>query len=135
MGMFDDLRCKYPLPVKGANALAYQTKDTPAQYLDNYEIREDGTLWHEAYETRMEETKAAPLGFYLHRDNKRWEPEEMTGELRFYTTLPPNHSGWIEWSAYFEAGKIARLNLIEHRNADAPNIRSQTHPTEPDKTL
>lgn len=39
MGMFDDLRCHYPLPREGANALAYQTKDTPAQWMDLYEIR------------------------------------------------------------------------------------------------
>ena len=27
----------------------YQTKDTYQQALDNYEIREDGTLWRECY--------------------------------------------------------------------------------------
>ena len=47
MGMFDYLRCSYQLPVEGANARNYQTKDTPAQLLDKYEIREDGTLWHQ----------------------------------------------------------------------------------------
>lgn len=50
MGMFDDIKCKYPLPLNGANDLVYQTKDTPAQFLDKYEIREDGTLWHENYD-------------------------------------------------------------------------------------
>ena len=35
MGMFDDIKCKYPLPVEGANALDYQTKDTDAQQPDN----------------------------------------------------------------------------------------------------
>lgn len=51
MGTFDYLRCKYPLPLAGANALTFQTKNTPAQFLDTYELREDGTLWHEAYDT------------------------------------------------------------------------------------
>lgn len=38
MGMFDNIKCKYPLPVDGANALDYQTKDTDAQQLDNYDL-------------------------------------------------------------------------------------------------
>lgn len=61
MGMFDTLRCKYPLPVTGASDLVYQTKDTPAQWLDYYEIREDGTLWHEAYDTEDQ----SPQGLWL----------------------------------------------------------------------
>jgi hypothetical protein len=50
MGMFDHLKCKYPLPDAGDNDLEYQTKDTPAQFLDNYEIRADGSLWHLDYD-------------------------------------------------------------------------------------
>lgn len=115
MGMFDNIKCKYPLPVDGANDLNYQTKCTPAQQLDNYEIREDGTLWHETYDNRFENTTEAPLGFYIHRDNERWELIDITGEVRFYTLLPPKHSGWIEWSAYFVAGKLNQLHLVEHR--------------------
>jgi hypothetical protein len=140
MGMFDNIRCRYPLPLEGANALDYQTKDTPAQFCDLYEIRDDGTLWREHYE--VEDHSAAAkwqaenpgqelpealsgwesiIGSMTHV-NERWEQvSDFIGELRFYTTLPPKHSGWIEWSAYFEAGKIARLNLIEHTKVDAPN--------------
>jgi hypothetical protein len=43
MGMFDELRCHYPLPVRGANDLLFQTKDTKQQLMDLYEIRDDGT--------------------------------------------------------------------------------------------
>ncbi len=50
MGMFDYLKCKYPLPDASDNDLEYQTKDTPAQFLDNYEIRADGSLWHLDYD-------------------------------------------------------------------------------------
>lgn len=117
MGMFDDIRCKYPLPVEGANNLDYQTKDTPDQSLDRYEIREDGTLWHEKYDTKIESPPDAPLGFYWHRENKRWEPVKMKGGLRFYTTLPPDHSGWIEWQAEFEDGQLKQVQLLKHRPA------------------
>lgn len=127
MGMFDDIKCKYPLPMEGANALDYQTKDTDAQLLDNYEIREDGTLWHERYDSRYEENEDAPFGFYLRRDNARWEQVSMTGEVRFYTTygikedgqLTSHGDGWLEWSAYFADGKLNQLHLVKNRVPDA----------------
>lgn len=134
MGMFDDIKCKYPLPVEGANALSYQTKDTDAQQLDNYEIREDGTLWHENYDPRFEENKEAPLGFYIHRDNLRWEQVPITGEVRFYTMYGIKagqlvnanaRDGWLEWSAYFADGKLNQLHMLENRAPDAANDPDQ----------
>lgn len=126
MGMYDHLTCKYPLPLVGANERHYQTKDLECM-LDNYEIREDGTLWHEAYDSRFEEDEKAFFGFYIYHDNKRWEVVEYTGEVRFYDFLPSaktkaqkfsdgnSGDGWIEWSAYFHEGKLKELHLIEHR--------------------
>lgn len=114
MGMFDDLTCRYPLPVAGANDLAYQTKDLECA-MDQYEIREDGTLWHEDYDSRWEESDDAPLGVWWHRDNKRWEIVPLTGEVRFYTSLRNERPyGWLEWSAYFKSGALQQVNLIRH---------------------
>lgn len=137
MGMFDELKCKYPLPVEGANAVEYQTKDTPMQNLDHYEIREDGTLWHEDFDIEdhsdMAKWKAAHPGEEppkelqgtllslcgcMTRVNKRWEPINFTGEIRFYGCLGERCGGWVEFSAYFEQGKVVRLNLIEHRKPE-----------------
>ena len=136
MGMFDNITCKYALPLPWANALHYQTKDTSAQYLDNYEIREDGTLWHELYDTEdqsdLAKWQAANPGKEppeelqgirafcgcATRVNTRWEPEPITGEIVFYTSLETTArgqtEGWLEWSAYFENGKVSRMNLLEH---------------------
>lgn len=99
MGMFDYLKCEYPLPVEGANDLEYQTKDTPAQYMDIYTIRADGTLWYRPFSDQPQEWEPAP---------------DFTGEIRFGTTTGARRTGSIEWSAYFEAGKVVRMNLIEH---------------------
>jgi hypothetical protein len=134
MGLYDEIRCRYPLPVEGANAFDYQTKDTPAQFCERYEIREDGTLWFEDYDTEdhseaaqwrannpdkeLPEELKGWRSFLRSaaRVNKRWTPvPDFIGEIRFYTTMHPDHSGWIEWSAYFEAGKVSRMNLVEHR--------------------
>jgi hypothetical protein len=113
--MFDDLKCHYPLPVDGANGFDYQTKDLLC-FMDKYEIREDGTLWHEAYDVEDQSDPDAE-GFMalcglMARVNKRWEQVNHTGEVRFYDWLEPD--GWIEWSAYFVAGQIREINLVEH---------------------
>ena len=123
MGMFDDLTCKYPLPVGGANDVDFQTKDTPAQHLDKYEIREDGTLWHEAYDI---EDKSDPNAESLvdrvmgccSPVNKRWEPEPMTGEVRFYESS--GKWDWLEFSAYFVKGQLKHLETIESKLAHPP---------------
>lgn len=110
MGMFDDLRCHYPLPREGANALAYQTKDTPAQWMDLYEIRADGSLWHETYdiEDRSDPnaTGLLALAGAMTRVNKRWEPERLTGEIRFYDYA---NGEWTVFSAYFIDGQIREI--------------------------
>ncbi len=97
MGVFDYVRCKYPLPLDdpGINDKVYQTKDTPEQYLALYEIREDGTLWV--------------------AKKKGDEPERLkkfTGEIRFYD-FHSGTDGWIEFSAYFVYGEVLSMNLIE----------------------
>lgn len=152
--MFDDIKCKYPLPLEGANALSYQTKDTPSQTLDNYEIREDGTLWHEEYDTEdhseagkwMKENpgKELPESFGLislagciSRVNKRWEQLKITGEVCFYAMysikgglMVNAHARdcWLEWSAYFRAGELKELNLIENRTPETPIFCEQANP-------
>ena len=141
MGMFDTIKCKYPLPLAGANDLAYQTKDTDSQCCDLYEIREDGTLWHETYDTEdrsevgkwMKENpgKEVPETFGLlawagcgTRVNQKWEQVNITGEICFYTMYGvedgrmknvTSRNGWVEWSAYFVNGKLNQLNLVENR--------------------
>lgn len=145
MGMFDDIKCKYPLPMDGANALNYQTKDTPAQYLDLYEIREDGTLWHEDYDIEDQSDSAKwerehpgeespkELDAFcgcMSKVNKRWEQIKLTGEICFYSMYGvkdgklanvTTRAGWLEWSAYFVDGKLNQLHMLENRAPDAAN--------------
>ncbi len=68
MGMFDNLRCRYRLPVDGLEGRVFQTKDTPEQYISEYEITDTGALiLVRDYE-----------GNAVHRH------ERLTGEIRFY---------------------------------------------------
>lgn len=85
MGMFDNVTMNYPVPELPDHEWEWQSKDTPAQYLDHYEIREDGTLWHHAYDARVEDNDDdAPLGFLMYRDNERWERVLFDGELEIH---------------------------------------------------
>lgn len=113
MGFYDTLRCHYPLPMTGANEQEFQTKSTPAQVWDDYEIRTDGTLWHQAYD---QEDRSDPhatglgrLAGIATRVNQRWEPEKMTGELRFYTSL---EGAWVEFQAEMVSGQMVALTPL-----------------------
>ena len=119
MGMYDELICEYPLPLDGMNHLKFQTKDTPAQFLDLYKIDKDGHLWHEIYDIKDKSDPNAegPRRLFgcMARVNKRWEKSNFTGEIRFYTTIGDNHKGWIEFSSIFLCGKLDKLELVEHK--------------------
>lgn len=106
MGMFDDVRCLYPLPWEGAADFPWQSKDTDAQYLDQYEIRADGTLWHETYTLRHEADEKAPLGFWQHRENVEWEQEHHVGELEIHHLTD---KAWYSVRFWFKDGKVADL--------------------------
>ena len=121
MGMFDNLECEYPLPVKVDRGEPFQTKDTPAQFLDNYKIKEDGTLWHEKYDTEdRSDPNASGLDAFrgcATRVNKRWEQcADFTGEIAFYGFHnEKKQEGWVEFSAYFNKGLLVQINTIANR--------------------
>jgi len=85
MGMFDYVRCHYQLPVEGANALDYQTKFAGFPNLDQYEIREDGTVWVEEYDVEDHSDPNAEGLMKLigcaTRVNKRMVPFVYTGPM------------------------------------------------------
>lgn len=112
VGMFDWIKCHCPLP-REVQTAQFQTKDTPAQLLDNYEIRTDGTLWHEDYdiEDRSDPNATGLLalaGWW--QVNHRWRQEkDFTGEIVFYDEVDDT---WYEFSAYFVNGKLQHLEQL-----------------------
>ncbi len=88
MGLFDELTCHMALPGLGVTDAVFQTKSLPAMYMDRYELRADGTLWHEEYDIEDRSDPGATgverlLGA-MSRVNLRWEPVNFTGEIYFY---------------------------------------------------
>jgi hypothetical protein len=103
MGMFDNIR------YDGYN---YQTKDTPAQALDQYHIKDDGTLWHTEYDVEWIED-GGMFGGYIEQHNHRDVfCADFTGEIRFYRSLDKEHRKWEEYSTYFLKGNLREIHKI-----------------------
>jgi len=111
MGMFDELRCEYPLPDGfDPHGERFQTKDTPEQYLDLYVLTSEGTLRHEAsgacipyhgaltfYATNI--TGAGPKGVITKDDTPPW---------------------WAEYVALFDHGQLLKLEGSKQPATDRP---------------
>ena len=105
MGMFDHIRFE---------GHEYQTKDTPNQLLDYYEIK-NSFLYEEQYESRWIDDENVLFKGYLEKFNENWvKNETFTGEIRFYRHLDKEYKIWEEFSAYFVKGKMEKLIKFEN---------------------
>lgn len=120
MGLFDDLTVKVPLP-DGIVRKNFQTKSLPAMFLDQYEIREDGTLWHEDYdiEDHSDPNAEGLLRFAgaMAPVNQRWVPVDYTGEVRFADFDRAEDPEWVEFVALFVHGSMTHLERIVGQSA------------------
>ena len=105
MGMFDYLNFR---------GNEYQSKDTPNQLMDKYELKENGTLWVEESDGEWIKDENSLLGGYIKESNHRWvQVEKYTGEIRFYRHLDKEYKVWEEFSAYFVQGQLKHLVPID----------------------
>lgn len=97
MGMFDMLKCEYPLPARThMQDRTFQTKSLDC-CLDRYTIRADGTLSLEKYDGWGETIP-------------RIEPSRYTGEIRFYASDgKQDNAPWVEFCALFSQGTLIDL--------------------------
>ena len=123
MGMYDDIVCKYPLPLpedtKGYIAESFQTKDLDCG-LDSYEIREDGTLW--LRECEREYTEGNPNGktffekYGIVKETKVWWTHvKLTKSIDMYTYQHGEgaYDYWVVFSIQFVDGVINKINLVK----------------------
>ncbi len=121
MGMFDEIRCKYPLPIALPDWVDwFQTKDLDCT-LRQFEITEDG---------RLIELPAEP-DTWNDADPGDWS--DYHADLRFYTTnlaASGPDGRWVqsgtgddyesfEFVARFTDGKLTRIRLLEHSKEPA----------------
>jgi hypothetical protein len=103
MGMFDYIR------YEGHD---YQTKDTPAQALETYEIRGD-ELWYEDHDLEFIDVPGGLFGGYYDKINIEWKfLSDFDGAIRFYRQDEENKDEWIEYKTLFMNGKMIKMEKI-----------------------
>jgi len=128
MGMYDDIVCKYPLPLpedtKGFHPCGFQTKDLE-NALDCYEIREDGTLW--LRECEREYIDGDPKGktwsekIGLVKETKVWWTHvKLTKTINMYTYQhgEGEYDYWVEFVIEFVEGVINKITLLKFNATD-----------------
>jgi hypothetical protein len=93
MGMFDEVRCEYPLPDAELQDERFQTKNF-YRLLETFTITKDGELVH---------------------DSSHWGKVVVpyTGDLSFYTargSRQDNNFEWFEYRAEFKDGQLQSLS-------------------------
>lgn len=121
MGLYDNVRCKYPLPDPEAQDLEYQTKSTFAPYLENYIITQDGRLLKEECDIREEPAPDSLLGVDLVRENCRWVQTDFRGELEIHTVVS-QPDGSVRWYSYLFWFKDNRVTDLQRGNRWGENI-------------
>jgi hypothetical protein len=132
MGMFDYIRCLYPFPDGFTEDIEYQTKDTEAQFLNNYTITKEGRLVHHTVtvhdvpKAERPYPEAAEGSFESFIGCMRSIPDKdvevpFHGDLVFYTsnhssigpdgylTSDGKHGWWREYTATFDHGTLVKI--------------------------
>jgi len=137
MGMFDNVICKVPLPVKVRckPALWWKTAEFQTKDLDNalfdYEIRKSG-LWRRHVEYDVVETEEykkdkkaggfLDLGWYMEEKNSKWKKENYTGTVNFYNIIfdvDGSNDLDVEFQALFKDGNLdGKIKLVEWELTD-----------------
>jgi hypothetical protein len=106
MGMFDHIHYK---------GKEYQTKDTPAQMLDNYKIEQDPEsgawhLWREEYDAEWVADEGL-FGGSIKQSNHHWVLfKEFDGLIRFYWYRTDEDQE--EYRALFMDGQMLKIKTI-----------------------
>lgn len=101
MGMFDTIRCEYPLPDEKVQNESFQTKSLD-RLLDEYTITKRGRLIlhkHQHYQSKKQDFEIA-----------------YHGDLTFYTSMgdrQDNTHEWFEYKARFTEGTVQWIKRIE----------------------
>ncbi len=127
MGMYDDIKCEYPLPDKQVQNKVFQTKSLQCN-LDSYTITKEGRLiWHKyRYETVPEEERPYygkpewndPL-LQLAGSTKSILVGDIDvlhhGIIGFYTFIADGvGEKWFEYVAKFTDGQIVSIERIKN---------------------
>ena len=126
MGMFDDINCKYPLPMPAdaqgyTGSVDFQTKSLN-NALDKFEIREDGTLWilNVTYETTDGTYEGLHMWPFKIKDT-HWVQHNITQTIEIHNYISSNKKGLdysIEYQITIIDGKVQKVDLTRFEARD-----------------
>lgn len=129
MGMFDDIICKYKLPMpedpKGySGSERFQTKDFD-NYRSLYKIQEDGTIWLETFESRIIDGDPKGKSIFarvgrVEKINVSWKQlfDTDTIEIYDYERSPGDYDYYILYKLVFKEGVVSSVDLLEFEASD-----------------
>lgn len=110
MGMFDDIKCEYPLPSHARMGTAFQTKDLECE-MEIYRIDREGNLWrkHSSFDIRnsYEEELSTHTGWINFYDGESYDKYgnrkdwNNKNDIKYYTKF--------SFKAEFFRGKLQAL--------------------------
>lgn len=113
MGMYDYLKCEYPLPRPEMQDRIFQTKDTPSQFLDIYVITAEGKLCEPSYDLGWKEDPEAFFGFGFERENHELRELDFSGTIIFYDfEVDGDFATLVDFEALFDRGKVVWIREI-----------------------
>jgi hypothetical protein len=122
MGLFDTVKCEYPLPLpedlgecdgEDWEEVEFQTKSMGdgvfgGGFMDSYSISDDGQLYLEKVDLSLNEKGE------LERTPDGIERQDYTGEIIFYTVVPKDEKDyWMEFKATYYKGDLKEMELLE----------------------
>lgn len=132
MGMFDVIKCEYPLPLpedlgecEGLDweEIEFQTKSFGAEsaMLNSgiFSISGDGQIYLEKFKIKFDEDESHPFGGKNELIPDGVEKQEFTGEVDFYHVhMGKEEDYWMEFKAIFWKGDLKELTLSEWKKED-----------------
>lgn len=106
--MYDWVKIEYPLAIKGANEIDYQTKNTPEQCYERYKIDRYGRLWWQ--ECKYEWVDKDKLKSV----DKKWvRIKDFSGEVNLVGPLKgeDGYTG-VDWCFVFANGKMISFKRL-----------------------
>ena len=114
MGMFDYIKCSYPLPIEIPAWMGqFQTKDLTC-YLEEYEISADGLLVCLSDPSEDWSDYHDDLHFY----ESNWAISTKEGVMYTQDGTGPDYIS-IEFVARFTEGKVSRITVAQHEQYPA----------------
>ena len=131
MGMFDSIKCDYPLPITlemvdwdiDVQNLDFQTKDLE-NLLDEYIITPEGELLHIQHKRNWIDDDSAFLKGYFEITDTQIVPANYHGIVNFYCyeDLPQKDGKYYTFDAEYEAkfidNKLLSLELLDYKIED-----------------